>query len=619
MHFTLTSRRTNPSLSAKARLCMCLALLLTISPFFTFAQTDSTFKQLKRATSNLEKAPHIQKRLPKRIHKAFLKANDSLQFREIQQDVAADMSSRGYPEFALDTFEIEGKEIRLETHLGRRYFYDSIGVEGLNETWFQKAGFPKLAKKHKPLDWRDFKGRMGYCLNAYQNRGYPFARFDSLEMEYRAGREDSVYAQIGYTFDPGKLVLIDTVIVEGKVREQDYFVRNLIDLHSGDVYDEEKIRNAPRILNSSIYFKNTKPIEVEFERKEGEAEANAAKLKLKLDSRKAGKFDLLLGILPPVDETARLQFTGLIDFQLVSPVFRAGEVIAFRFDKLVGSSQKMHLQYSHPYLFGSPMKVHGEFDLLKQDTTFLTRFARVATYYAFTPNLALKVYYKGKTSSLISTERWEQDSLNTPPVLDGRDQTYGVGFEFENLDYRFSPRKGIKVQVDFGIGRKRIIKNPQLLDEIYDDLDLNIPKREASFHVDYYRPFSKRLVLLLANRTYWLDQPEYFENDLLQVGGSRTIRGFDENQFFTNFYSQFTLENRFLLEQNSYIFVFTDYAYLENQPGIQKILRPWGLGLGLTYETKAGMLSVTYAVGKVADLPFQPSRGRIHVGLINQF
>jgi hypothetical protein len=53
--------------------------------------------------------------------------------------------------------------------------------------------------------------------------------------------------------------------------------------------------------------------------------------------------------------------------------------------------------------------------------------------------------------------------------------------------------------------------------------------------------------------------------------------------------------------------------------GPVKVMRPWGVGLGLTYETKAGMLSVTYAAGQVAGAPFQPARGKIHIGLVNQF
>lgn len=590
----------------KFAITICLFLLQT--GLFAQAQ-DSLYKQVKTVQSNF-RGPD---KLEKLVHKAFRRARDSVAFAEARSAVAERLATEGYAEFNLDTFSIRGKTLHLDFYMGQRYFYDTIAIEGINEVYYFKAGFPKIARQHAPLDWRDFRRRMAWCLNAYQNQGYPFARFDSLDLGWRK-HGDSLLATIRYSFEPGKLVRIDSVVVEGDVRENDAFIRSVTGLYPGDAFNQERISNAPKMLNNSIYFKNTRQPEVIFPDEE------KAKVKLKLASRKAGKFDLLVGILPPRDETARLEFTGLADFQLVSPIFRAGEILNFRFDKLVGSSQKMHLQYTHPYLFGSPMKVHGEFDLLKQDTSFLTRYFKFATFYSFTPALALKVYYKNKTSTLISTSRFENDSINRPPVLDGRDQTYGLGFEFENLDYRFNPRRGFRIRADFGLGRKRIIDNPKLHDDLYEGLETNLPKKEADFRVEWYRSYSKRLVLKLGNHTYWLDQKQYFDNDLLQVGGSRSIRGFDENQFFTNFYSLFTLENRFILEQNSYLFVFTDYAYLENQvSNVDRFLRPWGLGIGLTYETKAGMVSVTYAVGQVKDFPFQPSRGRIHVGLINQF
>lgn len=574
------------------------------------AQSDSLFHLVKEVESNYMGS----KREKRKIHKRFRKLKDSLDFADTRAELALEMSRKGYAEFSMDTFSLDGKTLRLDLHRGPRYHYGKVDIAGINETYSLKAGFNKLEKKRAVLNWRDFKKRMAFCLDAYQNEGYPFAAFDSLQLSYQPSGEDSLITDLKYSFDPGGLVRIDSVLIDGDVRESDELVRSMIGIHAGDAYSQEKIVNAPRILNSSVYFKNTRDVKVSY------LSEDKVNLEIDLESRKAGKFDLLLGILPPRDDnSSKFEFTGLIDFQLVSPIFKAGEILEFRFDKLVGTSQKMHLQYSHPYLFGSPMRIHTEFDLLKQDTSFLTRFFKGAVYYAFNPNLAIKVYAKTKTSTLISTIRYEQDTSRVPPILDGKDQTYGLGFEFENLDYRFSPRKGIQVRADFGLGRKRLVKNPKLTDNIYENLRLNLPKTEVEFFMAWYRSYSKRWVVKLANHTYWLDQDQYFQNDLLQVGGSRSVRGFNENQFFANFYSRFTFENRFLLEQNSYIFVFTDYAYLENQAGLDKVLRPWGLGLGMTYETKAGMVSLTYAVGKVKDFGFEPSRGRIHVGLINQF
>jgi translocation and assembly module TamA len=592
----------------QVRHIICVLLLgITAIPSLVMAQ-DSLAWRIKK----VETDSALPRDLRRTIERRFDEAKSPEDFQTIRNEVARRIQAKGYQEFAVDTFEREGRTLKLSIYPGRRYFYDSIHIPGLNEVYYNKVNFDRLQEKHAPFSVRDFHDRLETCLKAYQNEGFPFAGFDSLEMDYRLV-QDSIYTSIGYQFAPGKLVTIDSVIVVGKVRERQSFIQNLIGIYPGDAYNQENIDRARRLLNSSPYFKNTLPAKVEF------ISEDKAKITIELESRKSGKFDLLLGILPPSDNTAKLQFTGLVDFQLVSPIFRAGELLEFRFDKLMGSSQKLHLRFAMPYLFSSPMGVDGEFNLLKQDTTFLTRTFKIGIPYAFSPTLSIKAYYKNKSSTLISTRRYERDTTLMPPVLDGKDQTYGLGFSFENLDDRFSPTRGFRIRADGGIGKKKVLRNPRLTENVYEGVELTLPKKESEIRLEWYQKYTKRLVLMLANSTYWLDQKQYFQNDLMQVGGSRSIRGFNENQFFTNFYTAFTVENRFLLEERSYLFVFSDIAYLEDKVGPVPIMRPWGLGLGLTYETKAGMLSVTYAAGTVAGSPFQPSRGKIHIGLVNQF
>jgi translocation and assembly module TamA len=570
---------------------------------------DSLAWRIKKVETNTQ----LPKKMQRLVQHRFDDVKSATELQQVKTDVANKLAVSGYQEFSVDTFSVDGKTLRLSVYPGRRYFYDSIHVPGLNEMDYGKVHFERLQQKHAPFSSADFQGRMIECLKAYQNKGFPFAAFDSLQMSYREGGDDSVYAGIVYQFAPGKLVTIDSVVIDGKVREKTKFIENIVSIYPGDAYNQESIDRARRLLNSSPYFKNAQPAKVEF------ISDTKAKVTIKLESRKSGKFDVLLGILPPSGSNAKLQFTGLIDFQLVSPLFKAGEMLEFRFDKLVGSSQKLRLRYAMPYLFGSPMGIDGEFNLLKQDTSFLTRYFKIGVPYAFSPSLSVRAYYKNKSSNLISTRRYEQDTSLVPPILDGKDQTYGIGFSFENLDDRFSPTRGFRIRADGGIGKKKVVRNPRLTENVYEGITINLPKKESEIRIEWYQKYSKRMVLMLANSTYWLDQKQYFQNDLMQVGGSRSIRGFNENQFFTNFYTAITIENRFLLEERSYLFVFSDIAYLEDKAGLVKVMRPFGLGIGLTYETKAGMLSITYAAGQVAGIPFQPSRGKIHIGLVNQF
>lgn len=568
---------------------------------------DSLLTQVKRTESNFEGT----RKEKKRIKVAFRNVKDSLDLMAKKEDLEARMSASGFPEFTVDSLAVKGNVLKLSIHKGPFYKVDSIALPGLSEVGWLRSGTHKL--REKPLDLVGIEEVLKTNLRSYQDHGYPFASFDSLQAAFVEQSPDSIGAQLSYTFDPGKLVRIDSIRVRGKKRENDAFVYSVIGLRPGDIFNQQIINETPRLLNNSIYFKNVKPVNVTFTSEE------KANLDIGLESRKAGKFDLLLGILPPQTDDQRLQFTGLIDFQLVSPLFRSGEILELRYDKLTGTSSKFRLGYQQPFILGTPFRVSAELDILKQDTSFLTRSVRALGGYDIGKNLSLRLSFRSKASNLISTLAYEADSTLMPPVLDARDQTYSLGFAFNSLDYRFNPRKGWWVSADIGFGRKRIVQNPFLNEVVYEGLKLTIPKREATFELAWYRSVGKRVVFKFGNNTYWLDQEQYFENDLTQVGGSRTLRGFNENQFFTDFYTRFLFEPRFILEQNSYLFVFTDYAYLQNQTGTDRILRPWGIGIGMTYETKAGMVSVTYAVGQVGDFGFQPSRGRIHIGLVNQF
>jgi outer membrane protein assembly factor BamA len=586
-----------------------LVCALFILPLSVFAQSpDSTLKKFKHFSSNLTDP----RREAKAINRTFQFATDSLKFVGVRNEAATRMSALGYAEFSLDSSRRSGDSLALVFHRGPVYRHRTLRLDGLPEPMYNKQSFDKLSRKGALFDPQALELKLAACLDEYQDRGYPFARFDSLRIYLEKKDADVMLTDLRYRFQPGSLVTIDTIIFEGKHRENERFLQTLAGIHVGDVFDQSLINNLPRTFNNSIYFKNTKIIKVQFVN-------DKAIINVSTEPKRAGRFDLLLGLLPPRQGDTKLQFTGLVDIQLVSPFLRAGELVQLRFDKLIGASQKLNLKYQQPYLFGSPMNVAFEFNMLKQDTLFLNRWLRFTGGYAISPQLSVQVWYKNKNSSIIDTSPFENDSLSVPPVLDSKDQLWGAGFVFENLDYRFNPSKGFLVKADIGLGGKKITRNPRLHPNIYENLDLKQPKKEAELEIQYYFSPFKRFVVMLGNRTWWLDQDQFFQNDLLQVGGSRSIRGFNENEFYTNFYTFFTAETRLIIERNSWLFVFADYAYLENQIDVVKMQRPLGIGAGMVYETKAGMVSLTYAVGRTDQIPFQPSRGRIHIGLINQF
>jgi len=515
----------------------------------------------------------------------------------------------GRLEASLLAFRVQRDTMHLSLHLGPTYRYATIDLPGLPPDYLERQGLGRLAQQHAVVDWEDLQIRLDAVVDAYQQEGYPFASFSERRVRYRQAG-DTVLAQVHYQFEAGPLSRLDTIRFLGSPRERPAFLYNLIRLRPGDPFQAQALTDIPRILNNSIYYEEVKPPKVRFT-PEGNAEVD-----VELKKARAGRFNLLVGLLPPQSEGERFQFTGNIDILLVSPL-RQGEVLMLTYDKLTSTSQRTELRLRLPYLLRTPLRVEGDFMLLKQTESFLNLELSGALEYAFSPMLAGRFFARNRSTRLLDSALLDTGNLN-PAQLDGRRTMLGVGFRYEKLDYRYNPSRGWAAELDLGLGRRDIRRNLRLDSAIYAGLPLRQPVQELRLRAQIFFPLWPRHVLHLGNHSYWLGLQTYLRNGQLQVGGARSLRGFNENAFFTDLFSQTTLEYRFQLDRDSYLFGFYDVAYLRDQVGGQELF-PMGAGLGMSYGTRVGILSVVYAVGRTETLEFQPARGRIHVGLLNRF
>ena len=101
---------------------------------------------------------------------------------------------------------------------------------------------------------------------------------------------------------------------------------------------------------------------------------------------------------------------------------------------------------------------------------------------------------------------------------------------------------------------------------------------------------------------------------------NRLLRGFDEESISASAYGMLTIEPRLLLNQSSYLFAFLDYAYLQNKSIGNDITDfPLGFGLGLSLGTPAGIVRMSYAIGKESGNPIDFRAAKIHFGYVNYF
>jgi len=273
----------------------------------------------------------------------------------------------------------------------------------------------------------------------------------------------------------------------------------------------------------------------------------------------------------------------------------------------------------YPFLVNSPLGLDYNFKLYKKDTTFIDVSNKIGVRYILKGNDYFKLFFHNKSSSLLSQAGFATATV-LPSYADVSSQLYGIETYNTNLDYLLNPRKGYQVKISGSLGNKNIKKNPQIDDNLYEGLNLKSILYNATLVANYFIPVTKRNILKLGTKNSYTFNENLFENELLRIGGLLTLRGFDEESIFASFYSIQTLEYRYILEQNSYLYLFFDGAYYEND-GIESFVsdRPFGFGAGMSFETKAGIFSISYAIGKQFDNPIKFSSAKIHFGFVNFF
>ena len=531
---------------------------------------------------------------------------DSMGIYIALKDLMEDMRGKGHLAASVDSVVFDSLLVSAFVFTGPRFEWGRLSLDSIDRKVLRRAGIRSRSFSGKPLKTRKLASVQEKIIQVHENQGYPFAAtyFSQMKMD---GPEISGYLHV----EENSLFLIDTFHIKGDARISPAYLERITSVETGDIYREDKIRNISNRIRESTFLEEVRPYELEYF--EGKVDVYTY-----LKRARANQFNGIVGILPNNEQTGKLLVTGDLHLSLVNPFGRGGQYyVAWR--SLQPLSQELDLRISLPYLFGSPIGAGVEFALFKQDTS----------YFSVNPIVDLKFFMGGTNyfhafldyfnSSLISTWGLENTAV-LPPYADVTSSIYGLGIQFNNLDYFFNPLQGWEVSSRIGIGSRKIRRNPALPDLVYESLRETSTQLKGTADIRFFQSLGGRFTLHLASRTGYIRNEDLFANELFRLGGIRNLRGVDENSIFASFYSFGTLETRFLFERNSSVFLFVDGGYYE-APGEEKLTAdfPLGFGAGINMQTRAGIFSLNYALGKQFDNPINIGNAKIHIGYINRF
>jgi hemolysin activation/secretion protein len=168
------------------------------------------------------------------------------------------------------------------------------------------------------------------------------------------------------------------------------------------------------------------------------------------------------------------------------------------------------------------------------------------------------------------------------------------------------------------VGRKRTTTT--VLGETEPTPDIASVQYELNGRAILHIPLKRRSTFRLVAQGGAMLNDDLYGNELYRMGGLKSLRGVDEASILCSAFGIATAEYRFVYEENANFFVFFDQAWWEDtSKDITVTDTPLGFGLGTTFETKAGLFSLTYALGKQFANPVELRNGKVHFGFTSLF
>jgi len=592
--------------------CLWLFFLCKIS---VFAQ-DSIFLEVKTAVD----LPATTS-LSKKNYQSIEQAKNALEL------LAKNLKSDGYFAVSIDSFQNKQDTLSAYLHLGNLYPGISMDISNLEEAVKRATRMPLEDTVDFNLkEWNSLNEKL---LQYSENNGYPFAevKLDDVLIE-----NGTINAKLNYK--QGEKFLIDSIEIRGTSKLNNKYVQNYLDLKKGEVYNEEKIRQASQRLKELPFVKSSRSPAVEFF-------DNGARLFLFMNGQEASRFDFLLGLAPNTRNDSQRNFTitGEGVLSLVN-IFGFGEKFHIEYKNYPSGIKELKSQIASTYLPFVPLGTDIQFNLHIKDTLYINRNFEFGLLYPLKGNNYAKVFYKFAQSNLLGLDTKKIiEEQQLPGNLDWKHQNYGIAFNYEKLDYRNNPQKGIKISAFGSVGTKTILENSRITQlkipsdtmfnfkSLYQDQEEKSVKTEIGLRLDKYWLLKKGIVLKTSINSSYLyayeNEANVLESELYRIGGLQSIRGFDEQSIIANWFNILTLEFRYLIGENSFFSLFSDFSYIQNtsltledQPVFDW---PIGFGAGLNFETSAGIFSLNYGLGRRTSTKLNLKSGKIHFGYLNLF
>jgi outer membrane protein assembly factor BamA len=535
-------------------------------------------------------------------------------------NLIAALQVKGYPAVSVDTTWDVTDTTFIQLYIGKKYYWVTLQTDSIEKRAVYESGYTKNNFSDKIFSIDKLQSLQLKLLQYYERNGYPFAQVFLSDITIE---EDKLTASL--QVNKGTLYSIDSTRIYGAAKISKNFLQHYLAISNGSIYNKEKLEQVNKRILELPYLQEVQPSDITML-------GNSAILNLYLAPKKSSQFNFLLGVLPVVSQTTKFQLTADVNLNLKNTL-NNGETILFTWQQLQKKSPRLNLGYQHPFIFNSNIGFDFLFDLFKKDSTFLQLNTQLGLQYTLSGTQAGKIFVQWQNNFLLANgvdTNLVKNTRQLPPNIDVSAVNIGLGYDWLQTDYRLNPRRGNEIKITAATGIKNVKPNNDILSiqdasfnykGLYDSVKGRFYQLRIKLAAAHYFPVGRQGTFKLGLNAGLFNSPNIFRNELFQIGGYRLLRGFDEESIYATQYAVPTAEYRYRIGLNSFLFVFTDVGWVKARYQKVNLKNTFiSTGLGMAFETKFGLLNISYAMGKRNDVKFNiRGASKIHFGYVNYF
>jgi outer membrane protein assembly factor BamA len=539
-----------------------------------------------------------------------------LELEDYLRKLPAILQAKGYLSASIDSIAEKETTTIAYLFLGKQYRWSQLNIKPEDQLLLNDLGYSFPSSKI--ADAFAISTLPQKIIDHYQDNGYPFAKvkWDSIQLS-----NDEISASL--LISKGPLYKMDSIGMYGSVKMSKSFLIHYLNLPDDGLYRQSVLNKIDQKLLELPYVQQSQPWSISMQ-------STGYVLNFYLQPKRSNQVDALIGLLPASSQNGgKLLLT--VDAKIVlQNAFGAGEFIDFNWQQIQPKSPRLHLVYQQPYIFNSNFGLDFAFQLYKKDSSFLNVIGDAGIQYKLGDHQSASVLLQLQRTNLLDIDTTTiKFNRRLPDIIDLGITNIGVTYSFINTNYRLNPRKGTELSFITTAGNKTIRKNNAITNikdgsfnysRLYDSLQLNSYQVRFRMNAAEYFPIAKRAAIKTALQAGFIQTPNFFRNEMFQVGGYRLLRGFDEESIFADKFAVATFEYRYLTDLNSFFFGFTDLGWTNFKTEQANISHTYiGAGAGMAFQAKQGVFNISYAVGKRDDLKFNLRQSKIHLGYTSFF